>query len=59
MNGHGIGIDVIEVERVEASLAKHGERFLQRVFTEAERDYCLKQHSPCLLYTSPSPRDRG
>lgn len=43
---HGIGIDVIEVERVEQSLAQHGERFLQRMFTAAEQDYCLKQHCP-------------
>lgn len=46
MTGLGIGIDVIEVERVETSLAKLGERFLQRVFTVAERDYCLKQRHP-------------
>ena len=32
-----VGIDLIEVERIEESLAEHGERFLDRVYTEAER----------------------
>ena len=30
----GIGIDVVEVERVESSIAEYGERFVSRVFTE-------------------------
>lgn len=34
------GIDLIEVERVRRSIARHGERFLQRVFTPEEIDYC-------------------
>lgn len=36
----GLGIDVIEVKRVEASLARFADRFEQRVFTEGERRYC-------------------
>jgi holo-[acyl-carrier protein] synthase len=30
------GIDLIEIARVRAALDQHGERFLQRVFTERE-----------------------
>ncbi len=33
----GIGIDVIEVPRVERAVARWGEAFLGRVFTDAER----------------------
>lgn len=33
-----IGIDVIEIERIEQVLARHGERFLQRIYTERERE---------------------
>jgi holo-[acyl-carrier protein] synthase len=33
----GIGIDVIEVPRVERAVARWGEAFLGRVFTERER----------------------
>jgi len=36
----GIGIDIVEIERIEALIQRHGERFLARVFTREERDYC-------------------
>lgn len=32
----GLGIDVIEVDRIEAMLVQHPTRFLERVFTAAE-----------------------
>lgn len=35
---HHIGIDLVEIERVRAALSRWGDRFLQRVFTPAERD---------------------
>ena len=33
----GIGSDLCNIERIEASVARFGERFLNRVFTETER----------------------
>ena len=33
----GIGSDLCNIERIEASVARFGERFLNRVFTEVER----------------------
>src|SRR3989304_8303165 len=35
-----IGVDVIEIERVEAALARFGERFLRRVYTAEEAAFC-------------------
>jgi holo-[acyl-carrier protein] synthase len=35
-----IGVDIIEIERIRSVLAHHGERFLQRVFTEQEILQC-------------------
>ncbi len=35
-----VGIDIIEVERIAAAIARHGERFLARVFTPAEARCC-------------------
>lgn len=32
----GIGMDLVEIPRVEAALARHGERFAQRILTERE-----------------------
>ena len=33
----GLGNDIVDIRRIEKVLARHGERFVQRVFTEAER----------------------
>jgi holo-[acyl-carrier protein] synthase len=34
-----VGVDLIEIARVKRALDRHGERFLQRVFTPAEIQY--------------------
>jgi holo-[acyl-carrier protein] synthase len=36
----GIGIDIVEVSRVAEVIARHGQRFLSRVFTPREVAYC-------------------
>lgn len=33
-----VGVDIIEIARIERTLADFGERFLRRVYTERERD---------------------
>lgn len=35
----GHGVDLVPVERIAQMRARHGERFLERVYTGAERDY--------------------
>ncbi|NOX44862.1 MAG: 4'-phosphopantetheinyl transferase superfamily protein, partial [Caldiserica bacterium] len=42
----GVGVDVVEVERIRGILARRGERFLCRVFTEREIAYALSARSP-------------
>ncbi|HEY2933242.1 MAG TPA: holo-ACP synthase [Acidobacteriota bacterium] len=37
---HSIGVDVIEIKRIEQSLRRFGSRFRKRVFTENECRYC-------------------
>src|SRR5438270_5801745 len=37
-----VGIDIIEVGRVRRVFEKHGERFLQRVYTEKEVQQCRR-----------------
>ena len=39
----GIGTDLVEIERIERSIARFGERFLERVFTSGEQAYCLRK----------------
>lgn len=36
----GIGTDIIECDRIAQMIEKHGESFIQRVFTADEIDYC-------------------
>lgn len=48
----GLGCDVIEVERVRGVLDRQGERFLDRVFTEEERTYCLSYKTPHLHFAA-------
>ena len=35
-----VGVDIIEIERVAAIVARWQDKFLERVYTEAERRYC-------------------
>jgi holo-[acyl-carrier protein] synthase len=36
----GTGVDICEVARVRQAIERFGDRFLKRIFTEAERKYC-------------------
>ena len=36
----GSGIDIAEVPRIAGAIARHGDRFLQRIYTEGEMTYC-------------------
>ncbi len=35
-----IGIDIIEIKRIKKIIKEHGNRFLQKIFTEKEIKYC-------------------
>jgi len=41
-----VGVDLVDVGRVRAALARHPERFTARVLTEHERAYCLSRPDP-------------
>jgi holo-[acyl-carrier protein] synthase len=34
------GVDLLEIERLQKAIEKHGERFLARIYTLAERELC-------------------
>jgi len=48
----GIGLDVVEVARVRDLIASRGDRALQRLFTESERQYCQAKAAPELHYAA-------
>jgi holo-[acyl-carrier protein] synthase len=39
----GVGTDLMETKRIEVSIDRYGERFLERVFTAGEIAYCLRK----------------
>lgn len=39
----GLGSDICDIRRIEAAIERHGERFLERVFTETERAKALRR----------------
>jgi holo-[acyl-carrier protein] synthase len=42
----GIGIDLVEVERIRLSHERFGDRFLQRILLPGEIEYCLSHRCP-------------
>lgn len=48
----GIGIDLVEVERIRTLLERHGERFKARTFTEVEVAYCDGCADPAMHYAA-------
>ena len=48
----GLGCDIIEVERIRGVLAKHGDRFLKRIFTDEEQAYCNSLKYPHKHYAA-------
>lgn len=42
----GMGIDIIEIARIEKVIERKGERFLARVFTAREIAYCRRSVRP-------------
>jgi holo-[acyl-carrier protein] synthase len=47
-----IGIDLVEVDRIEEVFARRGERFSARVFTEREVSYCEQRASKLASYAA-------
>lgn len=41
----GLGTDLVETARIEASIERFGERFLERVYTPGEIAYCMARKS--------------
>jgi len=37
----GVGVDIVDISRIQSLLDRYGERFLRRVYTEAETAYAM------------------
>ena len=48
----GLGIDIAEIDRIEASIERHGRRFLERIFTPGEIAYCERHRHKAERYAA-------
>jgi holo-[acyl-carrier protein] synthase len=42
----GIGVDIIEIQRIQSSIEKFGDTFLRKIFTDTEIAYCRSRKNP-------------
>ncbi len=42
----GVGIDLVEIGRIEGAIERWGEKFLNRIYSSAEIDYCRRHSFP-------------
>jgi holo-[acyl-carrier protein] synthase len=48
----GIGTDIVEVSRIEKIIEKWGSRFIERVYTPGEIEYCSKKAFPAMHFAA-------
>jgi holo-[acyl-carrier protein] synthase len=41
----GLGVDITEIDRIEAAIARRGRAFLERLFTPSEIRYCERHRN--------------
>jgi holo-[acyl-carrier protein] synthase len=46
----GLGVDIAEVDRIEAAMRRHGDSFLNRIYTPAEIVYCERHKNKAERY---------
>lgn len=42
----GIGVDIIEIKRIQSSIEQFGDTFLRKIFTDSEIAYCRARKNP-------------
>jgi len=45
-----IGTDLVEVVRIRSAIQETGDRFLNRIYTKTEQDYCKSKANPEIHY---------
>ena len=53
----GVGVDIVEISRIERAIGEYGDRFVNRVFTGREIDYCERvvRKAPCPVLSVKAP----
>ena len=42
----GVGVDIVKIGRIKTAVDRWGEKFMDRVFTEDEKNYSLSKYNP-------------
>jgi holo-[acyl-carrier protein] synthase len=48
----GIGVDLVEIDRMERAIGRHPVRLVARVFTEREEQECAPRRHPAMHYAA-------
>lgn len=48
----GVGVDIVEIDRMRQMLETSGERLISRIFTEGESRYALARAEPALHFAA-------
>lgn len=46
----GIGIDIVDISRIERLIQKYNKHFLKKVYTPSEIEYCEKMANPAIHF---------
>ena len=49
---YGIGVDLVEIERMAQAITRTGQRLIERLYTAAEQAYCCQQYPPYACYAA-------
>ena len=49
---YGIGVDLIEIERMAQAITRTGQRMIERLYTDVEQAYCGQQYPPYACYAA-------
>lgn len=44
---YGIGVDIVSINRMRTAVSRWGDKFLRRIFTAGEIEYCYNKKDPC------------
>jgi len=48
----GIGVDVVDIRRLRRALERQGERFMRRIYTAGEQEYCRAHRDPAPYFAA-------
>ena len=49
---YGIGVDLVEIDRMERAIARSGPRLVERLYTADERAYCSGKRLACACFAA-------